>query len=264
MQAAHIVPMAYLHVVKDRPYHLCFTDLALRYPGYKEFYASLSRSGKYVMLRPVLLEGEEVDFAKVVQLAVEMQASELILPFYPGDLHKTLDEAYRALHCVKSDGSYKGKIMAVPQAPTFERWLFAALEMLEWPNVDTIGLSETLVHMFGPYARWLALVRLKYRLDFKEIHLLGCTCIPQEVSVIQELGPVEVRGVDSPLPYMYARQGQNLYQAMLNNIELQSRAAVNFYDSETDGGLLATNLAVWERVCEGELIWEKVTHDLQG
>lgn len=254
MQVASIVPMPYLHLVKDKSYHLCLAHLALRFSGYRDFYKGLAESGKFVILDNGAAEGETVEIERLVELAVYMKASELVLPDFLGDYDRTLDEAYRALHYVRSKENYKGRIMVVPQAPSFEKWLSAACEMLEWP-VDTIGIPKFLTYAFGPYARLLALNQLKNRvgLDFREIHLLGCAYDPREVGAISVLSPVEVRGVDSSLPYLYTREGHNLLYALREGIP-RSQTEVNFYESDTDASLLAANIQIWERMCQGELM----------
>lgn len=252
MQVASIVPMPYLHLVKDKPYHLCLAHLALRFPGYRDFHIREVKKGNYVILDNGAAEGETVKIEELMRLAVSMEVSELILPDYLGDYHRTLDESYRALHYVRSREDYKGKVMVVPQADTFEKWLSAAIEMLEW-SVDTIGIPKFLTYSFGPCARLLALARLKYRLDIKEVHLLGCAYDPREVGIIHELAPVQIRGVDSSLPYIYAREGHNLYHALRNRTQ-RSQAEVNFYESDTDTSLIAANIQIWERMCHGELM----------
>ena len=141
MQVASIVPIHYLPLIKGKPYHLCLAHLALNYTEYRDFYKEEAQNGSYVILDNGAAEGETVEVQELLQLAIYLGASEVILPDFIGDYEKTITESYRALHYIKSREDYKGKVMAVPQASSFKSWLTAAEEMLTWP-IDTLGIPR--------------------------------------------------------------------------------------------------------------------------
>lgn len=258
MQVASIVPIHYLPLIKGKPYHLCLAHLALNYSDYRNFYKEEAQNGSYVILDNGAAEGETVEVQELLQLAIYLGAFEVILPDFIGDYEKTITESYRALHYIKSREDYKGKVMAVPQASSFKSWLTAAEEMLTWP-IDTLGIPKFLTYAFGPCARLLALHRLRSSLSFLraqgkiQIHLLGCAYDPREVGTIKELSPISVRGVDSSLPYLLARDGHYLLHAYRHHIQ-RSQEPVDFLDKETDPGFVAANIQVWEDICAGELV----------
>lgn len=252
MKIASIVPIPYLRLIDGKEYHLCLAHLALYSPEYKEFYRQQAAKGSYVILDNGAAEGETVNSSKLVQLAREIGARELILPDYIGDAHRTLDESYKMLHYIKARGDFGGKVMAVPQGLTLKEWIAVATEMMNWP-IDVIGIPKFLTYAFGPYGRLLALRALPAPSISIEYHLLGCAYDPREVAAIEKLFPHLVRGVDSSLPYLYARDGYELYLALKEGIA-RSQLSIDFTESETRESLIVANIQVWERMCNGELL----------
>lgn len=254
MQVASIVPTAYLHLIAGKPYHLCLAQVALRDPVYRDFYKKEAEAGSYVILDNGAAEGELVGIQEMEDLAVYLGASEIVLPDFLGNYERTLREARAALNYVKERGVFRGKIMAVPQGETLKEWILCASIMLTW-HIDTIGIPKYLTPAFGAYARqqaffWLlpSLVTLN-----KRVHFLGCGGDPREIGVICQAAESVVRGVDSSLAYLYARDGYGLDVALMNNIP-RSQKPVDFSDTATSETQIEINIAQWEAICNGELL----------
>lgn len=253
MQVASIVPTAYLHLIAGKPYHLCLAHVALRDPVYRDFYKKEAEAGSYVILDNGAAEGELVDIREIENLAMYLGASELVLPDFLGNYRGTLGEARDALNYVKERRVFKGKIMAVPQGETLREWIECASGMLTWP-IDTVGIPKYLTTTFGVYARleafsWLLLSLVT--LD-KRVHFLGCGGDPREINVTGRLCGSIIRGVDSSLAYLYARDGYDLDVALMNNIP-RSQRPVDFSDTTTDETQIKVNIAQWEAICNGKL-----------
>lgn len=254
MQVASIVPTAYLHLIAGKPYHLCLAQVALRDPIYRDFYRKEAEAGSYVILDNGAAEGELVGIQEMKDLAVYLGASEIVLPDFLGNYERTLREARDALNYVKERGAFKGKIMAVPQGASLKEWILCASVMLTW-HIDTIGIPKYLTSAFGVYARqvafsWLlpSLVTLN-----KQVHFLGCGGDPREIGVMCRLAESVIRGVDSSLAYLYARDGYGLDVALMNNIP-RSQKPVDFSDTTTDETQIEVNISQWEAICNGELL----------
>jgi len=63
----------------------------------------------------------------------------------------------------------------------------------------------------------------------------------------------KIRGTDSSIPYVYARQGVNMYTAIRDGIP-RSQEEINFYEDRTDRALISANIQVWEVVVNGKLL----------
>src|SRR5690606_4361306 len=154
----------------------------------------------------------------------------------------TLQLVERAIHYVQAQ-QLDIRLMAVAQGDTLEDWFSCAKELLKMP-IDTLGIPKVLTHIAGRDARLYALKQLKDSLSNVDVHLLGCWESPIEITSIAraELNKAinPVRGVDSAIAYVYAREG------MLISEGPRPSGEIDFSAKDADVEILKKNIHIWE------------------
>lgn len=247
MHVATILPTPYLPMIADRPYHMALAHLIGVDKAYTAFYAKMVNEGKFVIMDNGVIEtGVAMSIVRVVQKAKLIGAHELILPDTLDHSEATLDAACEAIPYVRK--YFDGKIMGVPQGRTFEEWIECAKLMLEM-DVDTIGIPKRLVKIAGRDGRLMALETLAWSLRGRDVHLLGCWETPIECTMIEKAVQakriVPVRGVDSAIAYVYARENMFISQGP------RPSGAVDFEAKDVkDLRVLMRNIELWEAACD--------------
>ena len=245
MQVATIVPTAYLNLTEDKEYHMALAHLVGKDKQYTTFFENQAYHGRFVILDNGVIEtGKPMSIQEIVQKANLIGASELILPDTLDDTEATLDAACEAIPYARQ--YFKGKLMGVPQGKTLEEWFECAIMMLSL-DIDTIGIPKRLVKIGGRDARLDVLQRLGWSLRGREVHLLGCWENPIEVAMINKAAVakqiVPIRGVDSCIPYVYARDNMLISQGP------RPSGAVDFSAHDADLGKLKINMDTWQNAC---------------
>jgi len=246
MEYATILPDAYLHLVENDNYHMA---LAHRIQpnhindAYTNFFKRQgAREGSYVILDNGVIEGDPRSIDEIIAKARSIGADEIILPDKLMDCDATLEMSYEALLVAKSIAP-ELKIMAVPQGEDLEEWLSCANIMLDW-DINCIGIPKVLTKLGGRDGRLEALRAMGRRFRGLDIHLLGCWESPLELVLIQKyadkLHIQPVRGVDSVIAYVYAREGLSISQAS------RPSGAVDFAAHDASEELLVSNIAIWK------------------
>ena len=250
MQVASIVPIPYLDFIKGKPYQMCLAHLASSCEEYANFYIEERKAGNFVLMDNGAAEGAQPPLDLLIELIEKIQPTEFILPDVIYNSRETLDRSYRALHKLVSK-KLDVRYMAVPQGNTYNEWIACAMEMLTWP-IHTIGISKFMSYKFGPCVRAALFSRIaEYS---KEVHLLGCAYDPREIASFNYMPyAYKIRGTDSSIPYVYARQGVNIYTAIRDGIP-RSQEEIDFYEDRTDRALISANIQVWEAVVNGKLL----------
>lgn len=248
MKVATILPTKYLHLIKDDDYHMCLAHLIGKDKEYTEFYKTMCADpDKYVIMDNGLIEGDPRPIEELVEKALMIGATEIILPDVFKDTEATLEAACYAMEYLEAYGrDLPFKVMAVPQGSTIEEWLYCAEQMIEW-DIDCLGIPKVLVAINGRDGRLDALQRLGNKLRGLDIHLLGCWTNALELTLIAKAeyeGIIRpIRGVDSALAYYYTKEG-----LLLNQCDKPS-GYVNFADKSLDEDLLKRNIEMWKDAC---------------
>jgi len=250
MHVASIVPIPYLNLVKGKLYQMCLAHLALQHDGYADFYRNEKQNGAFVLLDNGAAENAQPALDLLVRAIEKVQPTEVILPDVIYDSEQTLDRSYRAIHKIKQH--FDVKLMAVPQGSTVSEWVSCAQAMLTWP-ISSIGISKFMSYKLGPCIRstLFHLIERDLEQHHVEVHLLGCAYDPREIGALNFVSNW-IRGTDSSIPYVYARQGENVYTAVKSNVP-RDQNEIDFTDSSVNAALLAANIRVWEDICHGEL-----------
>jgi hypothetical protein len=142
-------------------------------------------------------------------------------------------KAYRIFKAKRPDI----KLMFVPQGVDLMEWMMC-LDCL-WPmEPDAIGVPKLLTHRSGPNARVKAVEYIRKRYDSSiPIHLLG---VWYDIKELDMFDPnLYVRGCDSTIPYLYAREGRTLGEGP------KPLDIMDPYDENVDKELLKSNLEIW-------------------
>lgn len=242
MKAATIVPTAYLGLIQNDDYHMCLGHLVGKDKAYTDFYAEMGKDpNKYVIMDNGAAEQNRRPIEELVEKAKICNAQEIILPDELMDTETTLNLSYQALEYVRSHS--KLKVMAVPQGETLEEWLDCALVMIGW-DIDCLGIPKILTRVAEHRdARLQALTLLDHYTRGLDIHLLGCWSTPIEITMIERAACnksiLPVRGVDSSIAYVYAREGILISQAE------RPSGAIDFKAKDADVSLLQENINIW-------------------
>ncbi len=255
MKVASIVPIPYLHLVDGKPYQMCLAHLAYQDSEYAEFYRRQREKGCFVLLDNGAAEKSQLSLDQLLQVVEMVNPNELILPDEIYNTRTTLDRSYRAIHRIKQLGM-DVQLMAVPQGETFQDWIDCATSMAEWP-IQTIGVSKFMSYKLGQCARFGLLGAIVGYLLRRGIraHMLGCAYDPRETAAMQLdlLLCKAIRGTDSSMPYVYAHQKLNMYEAVRQDVP-RSQEEVDFYDNSTSVPLIAANIQIWEDMADGKLL----------
>lgn len=237
MKVASIVPIKYLHLTKDDDYFMALAPVVLESNEYAHFFKMRSDEGKFVLLDNGAHEGGSLDIMMVHAAAHRIGATEIILPDVIGDTAATLEATYRGLKHFRSMDLQDGhKLMFVPQGANLHEWI-TCLEMLMPLGPTSIGIPKMLTHRNGINARALALNYLATHAYDVDVHMLGVWYSVEELYLFKNNN--YVRGVDSTLPYLYAREGRQLGEG------LKPTKIMDPYDETTDEQLLKVNLEAW-------------------
>jgi hypothetical protein len=248
MKVATILPGHYLFKIWSEDYHMCLAHLIEEDDRYTEFYRGQCKyKDKYVIMDNGVIEGDPRPIEEIVKKALNLGVNEIILPDAYQDMSKTLDQSYAALRYVKDN--FPLKLMAVPQGKTIEEWLECAEIMLEW-EIDCLGIPKMLTSLGGRDARMAVLRTLGKKLRGMEIHLLGCWQTPLEITLIESAVKNEiicpVRGVDSAIPFVFAKAG-----ILLDSDDRPQDTHITFKETLADvsSSLLDRNIGIWHEAC---------------
>jgi len=203
-----------------------------------------SRNGSYVLLDNGAFEDSMVGIDELVNVAEEIEATEMVLPDSIGDGKATVRAVTDALEYVVSRGHHKyHRLMAVAQGADLYEWSMCAEQLLDIPEIDTLGIPKKLLTDVGPNARARALQLVKNRLNGRKTHLLGCGENPAEPRRVNNEHPGVVRGVDSSIAYVYSVEYKRVREG------LRPDYTIDFVEPATcDSRLLRVNMFEWEGI----------------
>lgn len=246
MKTATILPQAFLHLIKDEPYHMALGHLigAEGFEEYTKFYSEAGKDpNKFVMLDTGLIEGDARPPSELLEKAKLISADEMALNDVYMDHTATLKASYAAMDYIQWASASYPRLMAIPQGTNLYDWVECAKEMLRWP-INTIGIPKVLTHLEGRDGRLRALMAIQEFLGDKDVHLLGCWETPLELKMIENVtrqGLIKpVRGVDSAIAYAYARAGIKITE------DERPEGAIDFAAQHCDMDILKYNIAVWK------------------
>jgi hypothetical protein len=246
MKAATILPTRYLHIIKDRDYHMALAHLIGKDKEYTDFYTERAKDGFVMLDNGVIETGTPMPIATLVRKAGEIGANEIILPDVFKKSDETLEAIYDAMDYVQGHAPWLN-VMAVPQGDAWEEWCNCAQAIIAEFPVHTIGIPKVLTQIGGRDARLNAIRQFHENLTEVDIHLLGCWSNPLELTMIEmearKNNWTNVRGCDSAIAYVYAREG------ILISAAPRPTGEIHFDAQDADMDRLLRNIYIWEEAC---------------
>jgi hypothetical protein len=256
MKVATIVPQNYLHLIRNDDYFMCLGNL-IGAPGmekYTKFFKSRCAEKKFVIMDNGLIENDPRPFAELFKKACSLGVSEMVIP----DVFCNKDKTLQAIDQSVSQLSLANhpKLLVVPQGATVEEWIDCAHEILLRYSPSryecTIGIPKVLVKLGGRDGRIAALTGLMEKCPMarhQTFHLLGCWTTPLEITMIDKLTRQghfpNVRGVDSAMPFVYARAGKRI-----TSQDRPDSNPINFEKTSVNPLLLRDNIRLWRRAAD--------------
>jgi len=189
MKLALIPPIDLLEEVPNTGIHLVLPHM-LKNPKYRDFYKSIAG---YKILDNGAAEGViEADLQKLIDLALEYNFDEVVIPDVMGDMpaSRKLIERYSNID------TYGLRLMAVAHADNFFSLLAYTQWLVDIPVVNVIGLPRLLGNKLFPTVRLLAASAIN---GAKPVHCLGANNWIAEVEWLASSG--KVRSMDTSLPF---------------------------------------------------------------
>lgn len=244
-KVASIVPLAHLDLIEEDRYFMALS-YACSSPEYVSFFRRKRSEGAYVILdNSVVEKGEPERIHPYISKAIEMDASEVLMPDYLNDPQRTLDALGDGLMIANRMG-YTGSVMAVPQGRDQRGYMRCVKAMLEFP-INTIGISRRYTEMFEGTRKQVTLdvidtIVMAGRRDVK-VHLLGCWDHPRRDFGALLSNP-RVRGIDGSLPSILAREGIMLE----DSTDRPETGPIDILTDHYNPAMLEYNLMAWRRL----------------
>lgn len=254
MKVATILPKKHLHLTKDDDYFMCLAPAVAADAEYAKFFQDRAAEGKYVIMDNGVIEGEPKPIEELIELALSINATELVLPDIFREKDATLRAVFSALDKV-AISPYKGKVMAVAQGSNYEENRECLEMFMNWP-INAVGLPKVMTHDNKDtqarirIANWF----LKQMDEFHEVmnrmpawgmelHLLGCWGAPLEIGMAKSRTGDRIRGVDSGIAFMYTKRN------MLISDGPKEYVHIDFSNDEVNEELLKENIKEWKESC---------------
>jgi hypothetical protein len=256
MKVATIVPQNYLHLIRNDDYFMCLGNL-IGAPGmekYTKFFKARCDEKKFVIMDNGLIENDPRPLDELATKAWDLGVSEMVMTDVFCDKDKTLaaiDQGMVTLRPVCHP-----KLMLVPQGNSVEDWADCAHQIILRYSPGkyeyTLGVPKVLVKLGGRDGRIAALMSLMEKCPVarhQTFHLLGCWTTPLEITMIDKLTRQghfpNVRGVDSAMPFVYARAGKGL-----TSQDRPDSEPINFENTRVNSILLRRNVNLWRQAAD--------------
>lgn len=183
-------------------------------------------------------EGDLMVPERLLAMAYQVRATELVIPDVIGDLQGTVAKVTEFMGVYNNFQNRPPRLMGVVQGHTFQECMELIRFYRQIKYVKTLGIPRWMVNNLHASFRikLLTLIRQEYKTDFA-IHLLGAShAYPDECQSVERAHPGFVRSIDTSLPFTYAQLGLELSPRY--NVPRQT----NFADFEWDA--VDTELAI--------------------
>jgi hypothetical protein len=224
---APIVPISMLSATRKSDYHMALAPLLHRHK-YIHHYESVDG---HLMLDNGIAEGIHMDSHNLIDLAVKIDADEVIAPDI---MHDTTATIRKLESFCRTAVHFDIAVMAVLQATNwieFGHMLDAAME--QRPVVKVVALPKLLTQHMGTQARLAAAEMIREECHLP-IHCLGSSRHLREIKDLARQGIV--RGIDSAAPAVLGIQGLSVRHAEYE-WETSHKAIPDFWDQEQNSAV---------------------------
>lgn len=138
-----IPPNSNMELMKKGDRFFCLSQIYLRNEEYRNFFKARVAEGAWVTLDNGAGDHETVTKEQVLEIAIDLQPSELIPLDILFDGKQTLENLKWTIKAKSKIPSLSNvEIFACPQGKDLDEWLEVYTWMLDSPDVDTIGMSK--------------------------------------------------------------------------------------------------------------------------
>ena len=264
MKVATIVPQNYLNLVANDDYFMCLGNL-IGVPGmeeYTKFFKARCNEKKFVIMDNGLIENDPRPLEELADKALDLGVSEMVMTDVFCDKEATLRAIAKGIN--ELSPRQHPKLMLVPQGKSVDEWVSCAHEILMRYSPArceyTLGVPKVLSSFGGRDGRLGALISLMDVCPLAKhctFHLLGCWTTPLEITIIDKMAQQKdlpnIRGVDSSIPFVYARAGKGIYTQ-----DRPDSDPINFCESVVDAKLLRRNITRWQHAANSSSGWESL------
>lgn len=243
-----IVSVKHLNLLEKDKIHMCLANVARLSDEYKEFYKRKVEEGCFVLMDNGAAEGDQPSNEEILNLAKEINPTELILTDTLYDSQSTIERSLEAWNFYRDNGLTCG-FMIVPQGKNLEEWEHCLRTLLCLEGVTSIGVSKFIsmweekgyCDISGEDARYKALEVIEKVLaetgrDHIAVHLLGSHIGVYEIKKVKDAFK-RVRSSDSAFAYIATQAGDTV---TLDG--KRSKGEIDFVNGEIDSTLLDKNL----------------------
>lgn len=233
-----------------------FHDLA-----YREYVKKAVKTASWTILDNGAFEGDEIGTTDLVDMALNLDINEIVIPDTLGDAVQTFDKLEEFAAVLDTDVWQQKRFMAVVQGETFEeccslidRIVFFKSDYL-LNGLKTFGIPKHLCKTTSGSEwakdsirlRLASYIRHKYDRRF-QVHFLGAN--PGSIHELGYLKSFEVRSVDTSMPYVYAFQGLDMNDAYVNEfIDLERQEGYfDFVPDLEQDNLIEGNISYLQRL----------------
>jgi hypothetical protein len=272
MKAINIVPVDYLHLIKDDEMHMVLAqhvrmdeeEQTVQEYDYTEFYRQQASMGKHIIMDNGACEGALVDFELVIQRAQYINAAEIVLPDIFNNMQQTKDAILLGLQTAHDLGVfYDFKWMAVCHGRN-ETEVSMMMHFINTLPVSTVGIPKVLSKNFESNSVRVDVVAKAYVENIwmnKEIHFLGSTDEPLEVlqaskwnsqMMSTNQGIIDhheyIRSVDSAVPFIFAKADMLFCDGTRPNEKINFMSDPISHEKES---ALKLNMQQWNNYASG-------------
>lgn len=196
MKLIHIMPLGNLSYEYQQDMHMFLTHLVEKYPVYEK--VARDCPGFKILDNSLIELGGSVAMERVHDAALAIGADEIVLPDVFLNGPKTTESVADALKWLRDKypmGNWPFRLMAVAHGANEQEWADCYRDLLEMPEIDTIGIPKILAKMHPqgrPY-----FVNTYCKLDQKDHHLLGLWYSFEELERYER--PEDIRSCDTVL-----------------------------------------------------------------
>jgi hypothetical protein len=225
MKICHIIPADYVEACnQNSSTHLLIAQEVLRNPAYRKNYLERSLKGDFIIMDTGSFEyGNPAPIEDIIKAYEAVQASEIVLPDCNLDGKVTFERILDALEKLEKGTCHPKSLMAVPQGKTEEEYMRCLYQILQIPEINTIGFSYgTMGKAFEKFDLPQFLLRstaISYvndhfdlRNSSKNFHCLGIGGHPMEVEFLKLFG--FIRSADSSTAFACAIKGIDVKETL--------------------------------------------------
>lgn len=171
MRLIHDVPVALVdRIGHDRHMFVAYAEDINTHPDYLTFYREALEDRKFVLLSSLAQMGPAV-LEDLIEAAVKLNPSEVVLPNIPAHPEKSVRLTAEASSLLQSAGVNRAPFMAVPHGSDFHEYIENVSRLSTYSQVRTIGVTADVFAKYHLTRK--AFFQAMFKACPRTVHLLG-------------------------------------------------------------------------------------------